>query len=177
MDHVPHSLVLYRVETDDQVKGDFGTLQEALEIALPEEYIVQVTYKEIRNDIIKRPNMTSYIEIKRGEWIVLTGQRENISDETFSFVLDASLLDLSQKQKKRIMEYVEYIYVTYPDYIPFRSTDEITHIVLQRSKYGVRQIIGNDKTEWTIFNTQKEAKAYAKTLDTEPHMFHKEEED
>lgn len=156
MDHTPLYLTMFRVETDDEHKGEYGSLAAAEKHATPEDYILEVTYREVRNQVIRQPLAIVKAEIKKSDWLLLTGEHGK------EILLDASLIDLTQKQKKDPLAYKDDIYETHPEYIPFRSPEEITAITLHRGKYGIRRVgSAEDTTPWTIKNSLKDAKSHA----------------
>lgn len=155
LNHDPFILITYRVETDDTIKGEYPSLERAEANATPEDYIVEVRYKEVRNTTIRTPEIVFRAEMKKGDWLLIS------SDDVKDFVIDASEMTFTPKQRKDLLSCKEKIYDSYLDYMPFRSVDDIISIVLHKGKYGVRKTGGSDVTPWTMFNTVKETRRYA----------------
>lgn len=145
------NLIRYRVETDDRIRAEYGSLERAKQEARPEEYILEVIYRETRTTILKSPELNLTPEIKKDDWLILTG------DKVKRFCIEASLLKLSAEEKKDPLKHITSILPRYQDYMPFRDSEEVTVASVQQKKFGVR-VKGNDGsiTEWHVVSTHKE---------------------
>ena len=145
----------YRVETDEVDKGEYAFLEKAKKAASREDYVIEVTYREVRTKILKRPEPRVKPEIKRSDWLILSGERIK------RFCVDLGLLNLSSDEKKDPLTHKESIYERYPHYMPFLSADDITTASIQRKKFGARLSGDIDNTtEWIIFPSKEEAETY-----------------
>ncbi len=151
-------LMHWRVETDAEVKGEYGTIERAIANASSEDYVIEVLYKEVLTKIIKVPEPKIVPEIKRSDWLVLSG-------ETIKrFCIDADPLDLSIEEKKDPFTHRVKIYARFDEYLPFSDVDDIKTMVLQRKKFGAR-LAGDvaHTTDWVLHDTTKQAKMYLQT--------------
>src|SRR5882762_5037012 len=129
-------LLHWRVETDEELKGEYSTIERALSNAKPEDYVIEVTYREIRTKVIKVPDPVVIPEIKRSDWLVLSGEKVK------RFCIDADPLALSEEEKKDPFAHRIKIYARIDEYMPFTDVDDIKTLTLQRKKFGAR-IVGD----------------------------------
>lgn len=148
-------LVRYRVETDDEDKGEYDTHKAAVKTSTPQDYIIEVKYRAVKTRIIKAPVPRVEPEIKRSDWLVLS------SDAVKRFCIDLSDLELTADENKDPMAHCEAICARYGDYLPFLLIEDIKVMTIQRKKFGARLVgEGTLTTEWVVCNTAKDAKAY-----------------
>jgi hypothetical protein len=150
-------LTRYIVETDYEDRGSFSTLRDAARAAGPEDYILEATYRLVRSKILKAPEPKVIPELKRGDWLVLTGEHVR------RFYIDAELLALSDDERKDPFAHRAMLFARYADYMPFSEVDDITSVSLQCKKFGVRLTGDVDSTtEWRVFSSRKEALGFLK---------------
>lgn len=148
-------LIRYVLETDDEDGAEFDTLPEALQAARAQDFLLQVTYRAVKTRILREPQPHIRPEIKRGDWLVLSGEGVK------RFYIDLNLLDLSPEERKDPYAYRVKLYARYSDYMPFSDLDDIKMMSLQYKKYGVRVLGAIDgTTDWVLCNTMKDAKSY-----------------
>ena len=148
-------LMHWRVETDDIDRGEYTTIERALSNAKPEDYVIEVTYREISARVIKYPDPKVEPEIKKGDWLVLSG------DSVKKFCIDLADLELSQEEEKDLLTYRAKICARYGDYLPFLDVDDIKTMAVQKKKFGARLVGDLDHTtEWSIFNNRNDATAF-----------------
>lgn len=148
-------LLHWRVETDEELKGEYATIERALSNAKPEDHVIEVTYREISTKVIKVPEPRVNSEVKRSDWLVLGGEKVK------RFCIDADPLDLSEEEKKDPFAHRIKIYARIDEYMPFTDVDDIKTVTLQRKKFGAR-IVGDpaNTTDWGIFNSYKECVSF-----------------
>lgn len=155
MDDTRKLLITYRVETDDEDRGEFVKLTSAEGIARPEDYIIEVIYREVRTKVLKLPKPKLTPEIKKGDWLVLSGE------DVKRFYIDISVIELSEAERKDLIGHVGKLFARYSGYMPFSCSDDIKTITIQYKKFGVRLLgTADTTTEWAICNTMRDAKSY-----------------
>ena len=148
-------LMHWRVETDAEQKGEYITIERALANAKSEDYVLEVLYREVSSKIVKYPEPKVDPEIKRGNWLILTG------DTIKRFCIDLTDLELSKEEEKDLLTHRAKICARYGDYLPFLDVDDIKTMTIQKKKFGAR-VVGDAEhtTEWNLFPTERDAKAY-----------------